>query len=263
MFASRGPFSPHYFNRKTFSDFDSINVILAKCTLPPVWADKVQSDGSLFYLEPFYSNLDTETRTLQSTSEPLGDQTQGLHAEYWTQETTSKLPDEIHGKFSPISRMKALIQRASKRKQKIVVSAKRDDKRKEPTHDYTYHVWLEVELTKSKAQSKPLLERLLGIIPGVRGRWNIVVAGLVPHGPADRTGQITPGDGIVAVNDISVTLNNINDLLAAIDKPMEVKVTMKTIRALTVDSGNRGCSLKDSPSNPSADGSAALTCLHM
>ncbi|XP_035680720.1 protein inturned-like [Branchiostoma floridae] len=242
MFASRGPFSPHYFNRKTFSDFDSINVILAKCTLPPVWADKVQSDGSLFYLEPSYSNQDWETRT-HGTCEPLCGQTQGLGTrshlpDEQTQDrrSTTTVPDDIRGK---ISRMKALIQKASKRKQKIVVSARRDGKRKEQTDDCTYDVWLEVDpVAKSRTQNKPPLERLLGILPGVRGRWGISVAALVPGGPADRSGQIAPGDGVVAVNDISVTLNNINDLLAAIDKPMEVKVTMRTTHVLQADSSD-------------------------
>ncbi|XP_078602161.1 protein inturned-like [Branchiostoma floridae x Branchiostoma japonicum] len=242
MFASRGPFSPHYFNRKTFSDFDSINVILAKCTLPPVWADKVQSDGSLFYLEPSYSNQDWETRT-----QP---QDRG---------STTKVPDDIRGK---ISRMKALIQKASKRKQKqqIVVSARRDGKRKEQTDDCTYDVWLEVDPEpKSRTQNKPPLERILGILPGVRGRWGIPVAALVPGGPADRSGQIAPGDGVVAVNDISVTLNNINDLLAAIDKPMEVKVTMRKTQVLTADSD---CS-RTLHQTIEHDDQTALTSLHM
>eukprot|EP00058_Branchiostoma_floridae_P026186 XP_002611676.1 hypothetical protein BRAFLDRAFT_63646 [Branchiostoma floridae] len=260
MFASRGPFSPHYFNRKTFSDFDSINVILAKCTLPPVWADKVQSDGSLFYLEPSYSNRGRETRT-QGTADPLCGQTQGLgtmsHLPYEQTHDRGKVPDDIRGK---ISRMKALIQKASKRKQKIVVSARRDGKRKEQTDDCTYDVWLEVDpVAKSRTQNKPPLERILGILPGVRGRWGIPVASLVPGGPADRSGQIAPGDGVVAVNGISVTLNNINDLLAAIDKPMEVKVTMRKTQVLTADSD---CS-RTLHQTIEHDDQTALTSLHM
>ncbi|XP_078685060.1 uncharacterized protein LOC144918312 [Branchiostoma floridae x Branchiostoma belcheri] len=145
MFASRGQFSPYYFCRKKFSDFDSISVIVAKCTLPPVWSDQVEPDGSLFYLEPAYCDLHTTT---QATDEPQGDQGPGTTTKLpdeQTQdpETTAKLLDESQGKISRIGRIKALIQRASKRKQKqqIVVSARRDDKTKKQSDGYSHGTW--------------------------------------------------------------------------------------------------------------------------
>ncbi|XP_078684393.1 uncharacterized protein LOC144917911 [Branchiostoma floridae x Branchiostoma belcheri] len=54
LFSRDRPLPRRYFSRKTarsLDDFDSMHMILAKCTITPPWVDYIQPDGSLFFIE--------------------------------------------------------------------------------------------------------------------------------------------------------------------------------------------------------------------
>ncbi|XP_078603297.1 uncharacterized protein LOC144877270 [Branchiostoma floridae x Branchiostoma japonicum] len=53
LFSRDGPLSRRYFSQKTRSldDFDSMHMILAKCTITPPWVNHIQPDGSLLFIE--------------------------------------------------------------------------------------------------------------------------------------------------------------------------------------------------------------------
>ncbi|XP_043829073.1 protein inturned isoform X2 [Dromiciops gliroides] len=80
-----------------------------------------------------------------------------------------------------------------------------------------------------------LLELLLGIIH--QSKWKrksegthgarLVVHGLLPGGPAMKSGQVLIGDTLAAVNDVDVTSENIERVLSCIPGPMQVKLTFE------------------------------------
>ncbi|CAH1268378.1 Hypp3864 [Branchiostoma lanceolatum] len=54
LFSRERPLSRRYFSHKktrSLDDFDSVHMILAKCTITPPWMDHVQADGSLLFIE--------------------------------------------------------------------------------------------------------------------------------------------------------------------------------------------------------------------
>ncbi|XP_068947266.1 protein inturned [Petaurus breviceps papuanus] len=87
---------------------------------------------------------------------------------------------------------------------------------------------------KAKEHLK-LLEVLLGIIH--QSKWRrkadstskakLVVHGLLPGGPAMKSGQVLIGDTLAAVNDVDVTSENIERVLSCIPGPMQVKLTFE------------------------------------
>ncbi|XP_020844230.1 protein inturned isoform X2 [Phascolarctos cinereus] len=87
---------------------------------------------------------------------------------------------------------------------------------------------------KAKEHLK-LLEVLLGIIH--QSKWRrraegadrakLIVHGLVPGGPAMKSGQVLIGDTLAAVNDVDVTSENIEKVLSCIPGPMQVKLTFE------------------------------------
>ncbi|XP_063042493.1 protein inturned isoform X2 [Engraulis encrasicolus] len=78
-----------------------------------------------------------------------------------------------------------------------------------------------------------LLEALLGVVNrgaggGMGGPQRITVHGLVPNSPASRGGHILIGDVILAVDDVEVTLENIERVLSCIPGPTQVRLTLET-----------------------------------
>ncbi|XP_049606558.1 protein inturned isoform X2 [Syngnathus scovelli] len=82
----------------------------------------------------------------------------------------------------------------------------------------------------------PLLEALLGVVrrPGKRngaaiGREErLTVDGLIPGGPASKCGHVLIGDVLVAVGNVEVNAENIEQVLAGIAEPSQVRLTLAT-----------------------------------
>ena len=106
-----------------------------------------------------------------------------------------------------------------------------------PKVDYSKTVFVDVNTAEAYAQeaSRNLLSSMLGIIvlnasftnPSFAESKNeqIVVDVLVPGGVSLSSGQVDIGDVLSSVNDIPVTLSNIENVLSKIDKPSTIKLT--------------------------------------
>ncbi|KAG8505388.1 Protein inturned, partial [Galemys pyrenaicus] len=88
----------------------------------------------------------------------------------------------------------------------------------------------------------PLLEALLGIVhqagwsqrrPGGPGAGpGVAVHGLRPGGPAMKSGQVAIGDVLLAVNDVGVTADSVQEVLSCILAPAQVKLTFENAHAV-------------------------------
>ncbi|XP_078578543.1 protein inturned-like isoform X2 [Branchiostoma floridae x Branchiostoma japonicum] len=189
-------------------------------SLPPVWADKVQPDGSLFYLEQYSGGkeLNGEVQSPPNGKAPNG------HVQPEKKETT---------KESGISRIRGLLKKRTGKNKDSTDSGQSENSMA------LYEVRLKVDPTK--LQKEATLETLLGIVPkpivrnagdavtGNSRMRQILLQTLLPDGPAIKATQLRIGDCLVAVNDFNVNMDNINQLLSAIVTPMEVKLTMEPV----------------------------------
>ncbi|XP_051924731.1 protein inturned isoform X2 [Hippocampus zosterae] len=164
----------------------------------PKWQDNAQTNGKLFYLE--LSEGEEEAALVQST-----------------------LPRISGGK-----RRESRNRGATREDSMPCVSP-------DKTHLKTVSVYLNPKRLGGSA-ALPLLESLLGVLrlprhpdaASVGREARLTVDGLIPGSPASKCGRVLIGDVLVAVDDVEVSAENIEQVLAAVLGPTQVRLTLAT-----------------------------------
>ncbi|NWI85547.1 INTU protein, partial [Pitta sordida] len=230
--------------------------------LEPEWLDGVQKNGELFYLELSESEEETllhnscpempavnHVRFRENEAEIIQEgsrKERKYELKKWTKILKKKnlLPKHSGKKGSGSCNVHStgptsILKHQSAQKVGVTVQQKYKD----------VHVYVNPRKLYSAGEEEQqrLLEALIGIVhqslwssrrvekqgrkeKGIRGvsEEKLVVHGLVPGGPAVKTGQILIGDTLVAVNDVDVNSENIERVLSCIPGPMQVKLTFET-----------------------------------
>ncbi|KAL2079211.1 hypothetical protein ACEWY4_024955 [Coilia grayii] len=250
---------------KNFEDFDSIRSVLLYSELEPEWLDEVQRNGELFYLE-LSEGEEEESRARASAANHVRFSEQ--EAEIITEEgwhrgsgggggggggggSSGSGGSRGGSKVAPrLKRLAGLLRR--KKRPRGARSRGEGSPSRPPTSILKNQavgarrsgqqqvlkdvcVYLNPKRLASTPQPSPerggLLEALLGVVHrGGRGMGaqRITVHGLVPNSPASRSGHILIGDVILAVDDVEVTLENIERVLSCIPGPTQVRLTLET-----------------------------------
>uniref|UniRef100_A0A673BZW6 Protein inturned n=1 Tax=Sphaeramia orbicularis TaxID=375764 RepID=A0A673BZW6_9TELE len=107
-----------------------------------------------------------------------------------------------------------------------------------------------------------LLEALLGVVhrpswsrgqrdsAGVKQDERLTVHGLIPNSPAIKCGQILIGDVLVAVDDVDVTLENIERVLSCIPGPTQVRLTLETVAPVDTSGPCESSTVRKMKSSP-------------
>ncbi|NXP28120.1 INTU protein, partial [Scytalopus superciliaris] len=229
--------------------------------LEPEWLDGVQKNGELFYLELSESEEETllqsscpempavnHVRFRENEAEIIQEgsrKERKYELKKWTKLLKKKnlLPKHSGKKGSGSCNVHStgptsILKHQSTQKMGVAVQQKYKDV-------YVYVNPRKLDSAGEEEQQR-LLEALVGIVHqsswsskrvekqgrkdkarGV-GEEKLVVHGLVPGGSAVKTGQISIGDALVAVNDVDVNSENIERVLSCIPGPMQVKLTFET-----------------------------------
>ncbi|XP_054417903.1 protein inturned [Pteronotus mesoamericanus] len=218
--------------------------------LEPEWLDSVQKNGELFYLElsegeeesllpepPVVNHVRFSEKEIIIEE---GDYREGKKCEpklkRFTKILKSKrlLPKRNNKKNNKDSGPVSILKHQSNQKTGVIVQQRYKD----------VNVCVnpkKLTVTKAKEQLK-LLEVLVGILHQTKWSWRrtgkqaggerLVVHGLLPGGAAMKSGQVSVGDVLVAVNDVDVTSENIERVLSCIPGPMQVKLTFENAYAV-------------------------------
>ncbi|KAM9424592.1 protein inturned isoform 2-T2 [Pholidichthys leucotaenia] len=261
---------------KNLEDFDSIRSVLLYSELEPEWLDDIQKNGELFYLELSegeeeatlaqvnqgvctnhvrFSEKEAEIITEQNKKHQRGSQTKGEPAfkklarilrrkhrpslrrggKNGGRDNSTLSPPASILKNQPGQRQGVSVQRRQVKEVCIYLNPKRL-----------------VGPSNPLCESRGLLEALLGVVhrpawrrnqedAGVEQEERLTVDGLIPNSPATKCGQIIIGDTLVAVDDVNVTLENIERVLSCIPGPTQVRLTLETV--VPVDRSNTSDSL--------------------
>ncbi|XP_077399587.1 protein inturned isoform X2 [Vanacampus margaritifer] len=126
-----------------------------------------------------------------------------------------------------------------KRRESRNQGSAREDSMSSPSISKTQHKTVCVDVNPKRLGGSgelPLLEALLGVVHRPRrsdgavvGRWGrLTVDGLTPGSPASKCGHILIGDVLVAVDDVDVNTENIEQVLARIVGLTQVRLTVTT-----------------------------------
>ncbi|XP_028376379.1 protein inturned isoform X1 [Phyllostomus discolor] len=218
--------------------------------LEPEWLDSVQKNGELFYLElsegeeesllpepPVVNHVRfSENEIIIEEDDYREGKKYEPKLKRFTKILKSKrlLPKRHNKKNSKDSGPVSILKHQSHQKTGVLVQQRYKD----------VSVCVnpkKLTVTKAKEQLK-LLEVLVGVIHQTKWSWRragkqaggerLVVHGLLPGGPAMKSGQVFIGDVLVAVNDVDVTSENIERVLSCIPGPMQVKLTFENAYAV-------------------------------
>ncbi|XP_049626836.1 LOW QUALITY PROTEIN: protein inturned [Suncus etruscus] len=225
------------------SDSDSEARDSASCTsdgsedndLEPEWLSSVQKRGELFYLE-LDSDSDADVDSAPSSPTP------GRSVRFSEDEVIimagecERAPKGPAGLrcFTRALRSRGLLpRRAPPPPVSILKPSPEQRGALEPPR------WKEVTLhvhPRAPVRRHRHLEVLLGIVhrSSRRRPGRLQVHGLQPGGPALKSGQVLIGDILVAVNDVQVSTENIEQVLACIPGPMQVKLTFENAQVAKI-----------------------------
>ncbi|XP_036985890.2 protein inturned isoform X1 [Artibeus jamaicensis] len=219
--------------------------------LEPEWLDSVQKNGELFYLElsegeeesllpepPVVNHVRfSENEIIIEEDDYREGRKYEPRLKRFTKILKSKrlLPKRNNKKNSKDSGPVSILKHQPHQKTGVLVQQRYKD----------VNVCVnpkKLTITKAKEQLK-LLEVLVGVIHQTKWSWRragkqqaggerLVVHGLLPGGPAMKSGQVFIGDVLVAVNDVDVTSENIERVLSCIPGPMQVKLTFENAYAV-------------------------------
>ncbi|CAH1778014.1 unnamed protein product [Owenia fusiformis] len=204
--------------------------------LEPVWADKVDSKGELFYLEAPHHN----------------DPAPYLNNNNLAQSNNHLTESDKLKKKTGLDKLKNLIGKNKIEKGSADVLNNQIFNNIGPTgkpNNSVKDVLVYADPYR-EIRGVSLCEALFGIIPGqfvLRSshparptpQLKILVQGLVPGGEAMRSGQIKIGDWLMYVNDLEVNWHNVDSILSAITSPKQVKLTLQKSSAVTTSTGER------------------------
>ncbi|XP_027710408.1 protein inturned [Vombatus ursinus] len=205
------------------------------------WSDSVQKYGELFYLELSDSEEESLLPEAPAVNHVRFSENKIIFDEDYLREGRKYEPRLK--KFSKILKSRRLL---PKRYNKKNSSAPVSILKHQPTQKMGIILQQQYKdvsvfvnpknatVIKAKEHLK-LLEVLLGIIHQSKwrrkaegaNRAKLVVHGLLPGGPAMKSGQVLIGDTLAAVNDVDVTSENIERVLSCIPGPMQVKLTFE------------------------------------
>ncbi|KAM6147963.1 protein inturned isoform 1-T1 [Erethizon dorsatum] len=219
--------------------------------LEPEWLDNVQKNGELFYLELSEDEEESRLPEIPPTVNHVRFSENEIIIEEDDYKERKKYEPKLK-RFTKILKSKRLLPKRYNKKNSNdngpVSILKHQSNQKtgvvvqQQYKDVTVYVNpKKLTVTKAKEQLK-LLEVLVGIIHQTKWSWRktgkqgdgerLVVHGLLPGGPAMKSGQILIGDVLVAVNDVDVTSENIERVLSCIPGPMQVKLTFENAYAM-------------------------------
>ncbi|XP_006814907.1 protein inturned-like [Saccoglossus kowalevskii] len=205
--------------------------------LEPAWAGAVQDKGDVFYVEqgeeppsPKKVAVDNEFNS-EHTLNGKGKEKRGLH----------KLKKIIKGRKGDNGKLHVSLSEPDLKTSQYNLVYGTPDKNTDNGDLREVSLFLSPDINHTVAQSR--LEALFGIIPGrfsIKSRYSplssparkndfkngdkIMVRGLLPTGVAMKSGQISIGDCVVAINGIPLNYDNFNRVLSAIVGPLEVKL---------------------------------------
>ncbi|XP_054608928.1 protein inturned [Dunckerocampus dactyliophorus] len=203
------------------------------------WLDDIQNIGELFYLE--LSEGEEEAVLAQAAAASQHMPTDHVHfqeAELIT-EATKK-----HRCSRQVEEAEPVLKKLTRRKQS---PSQRRGSRKHASLQPLKDVYININPKRSGGSSSPLLEALLGIVHQPSGigahrvagqEERLTVEGLVPNSPASKCGRVLIGDVLIAVDDVDVNAENIENILSCIPGPTQVRLTLETL------GGNSGPGLR-------------------
>ncbi|KAM6147964.1 protein inturned isoform 2-T2 [Erethizon dorsatum] len=236
---------------RNLEDLDSVQRVLLHSDLEPEWLDNVQKNGELFYLELSEDEEESRLPEIPPTVNHVRFSENEIIIEEDDYKERKKYEPKLK-RFTKILKSKRLLPKRYNKKNSNdngpVSILKHQSNQKtgvvvqQQYKDVTVYVNpKKLTVTKAKEQLK-LLEVLVGIIHQTKWSWRktgkqgdgerLVVHGLLPGGPAMKSGQILIGDVLVAVNDVDVTSENIERVLSCIPGPMQVKLTFENAYAM-------------------------------
>ncbi|XP_055000790.1 protein inturned isoform X2 [Sorex araneus] len=214
----------------------------ASCTsgsdddLEPEWLHSVQRRGDLFYLE-----LDEADEG--GAAVPGGRAVRFSEAEVVISEGEGapRGPPGLR-RLARALRGRRLLPRRARAPPVSILKASPAARALPASKEVTLHV-------HPRAPMRRPLEALLGIVHrGRRRPAPLQVHGLLPGGPALGSGQVLIGDILVAVDDVPVTTENIERVLADIPGPTQVKLTFE--KALAAKGSAAPPSPRQAPAGP-------------
>ncbi|XP_074084475.1 protein inturned [Macrotis lagotis] len=226
---------------RNLEDLDSVQSVLMHSDLEAEWLDRVQKYGELFYLELSDSEEESLLSETPTVNHVRFSENEIIFDEDYVREGRKYEPRLK--KFSKILKSRRLLpKRYNKKTSNGPVSILKHQPTKkmgivlqQQYRDVSVFVNPKNALVMKAKEHLRLLELLLGIIH--QSKWRkktegtdkakLVVHGLVPGGPAMKSGQVLIGDTLAAVNDVDVNSENIERVLSCIPGPMQVKLTFE------------------------------------
>ncbi|XP_051820056.1 protein inturned [Antechinus flavipes] len=222
--------SPSYFSGSDNDDLEA------------EWSDSVQKYGELFYLELSDNEEESLLSEIPVVNHVRFSENEIIFDEDYLREGRKYEPRLK--KFSKILKSRRLLPKRYKKKNSNgpVSILKHQPTQKmgiilqQRYKDVSVFVNPKNAMVLKAKEHLKLLEVLLGIIHQTKWKkrmegTKLVVHGLLPGGPAMKSGQVLIGDILAAVNDVDVTSENIERVLSCIPGPMQVKLTFEIANA--------------------------------
>uniref|UniRef100_A0A7N4PGL7 Protein inturned n=1 Tax=Sarcophilus harrisii TaxID=9305 RepID=A0A7N4PGL7_SARHA len=215
--------SPSYFSGSDNDDLEA------------EWSDSVQKYGELFYLELSDNEEESLLSEIPVVNHVRFSENEIIFDEDYLREGRKYEPRLK--KFSKILKSRRLLPKRYKKKNSNgpVSILKHQPTQKmgiilqQRYKDVSVFVNPKNAMVLKAKEHLKLLEVLLGIIHQTKWKkrtegTKLVVHGLLPGGPAMKSGQVLIGDILAAVNDVDVTSENIERVLSCIPGPMQQEI---------------------------------------